>query len=203
MTKTEDLIPQQIQARLLSAACFCFICLVFFFTPPAESAGMFSPGGGQINITAQRMVMQSDRNMAEFIGEVNATQADTSVRSESLKIFYKSGANSDMQEGGVNEDAIRQVIATGSVVIDFQDSTAYCEKAVYTAKDGLLVLTGDTARIESRDSVVTGRKITLNRNTGEMVVNGDKDGRVEAVFQSDSQQAGNKDSRDRSGDAQK
>ena len=203
MTRTKGIIPQQIQARLLSVACFCFIYLVFFYIPPAESAGMFAPGGGQINITAQRMVMQSNRNMAEFIGEVHATQAETAVRSESLKVFYESGTNSDMEKGGVNKDAIRQVIATGSVVIDFQDSTAYCEKAVYTAKDGLLVLTGDTARIEGRESVVTGRKITLNRNTGEMVVNGDKNGRVEAIFQSGARQAENKDSPDRSGDAQK
>lgn len=164
---------------------------------------MFAPGGGEIHITAQRMVMQSDRNMAEFIGEVHATQADTTVRSESLKVFYESGADSDMQEDGVNQEAIRRVTATGSVIIDFQDSTAYCEKAVYTAKDGMLVLTGDTARLEGRDSVITGREITLNRNTGEVVVSGDKNGQVEAVFQSDSEPDGDAGSRDRSNGAQK
>ncbi|MFP3980217.1 MAG: LptA/OstA family protein [Desulfobacterales bacterium] len=203
MTKTEDIIPQQRPANRLSAAGLCLVCLVLFFAAPAQSAGMFAPGGGEIHITAQRMVMQSDRNMAEFIGEVHATQADTTVRSESLKVFYESGADSDMQEGGVNQEAIRRVIATGSVIIDFQDSTAYCEKAVYTAKDGMLVLTGDTARLEGRDSVITGREITLNRNTGEVVVSGDKNGRVEAVFQSDSEPDGDTGSRDRSNGAQK
>lgn len=207
MTKTEGFIPQQKPTRLLSAAGFCLICLicqVLFFVPPAESAGMFAPGGGEINITAQQMVMQSDRNMTEFIGEVHATQADTTVRSESLKVFYESGADSDMQETGVSKDAIRRLIATGSVIIDFQDSTAYCEEAVYTAKDELLVLTGDTARIEGRGSVITGRKITLNQNTGEVVVNGDNDdGRVEAVFQSGSEPNGDADSRGQSNGAQK
>ncbi|MBS3732429.1 MAG: hypothetical protein KGY42_05950 [Desulfobacterales bacterium] len=149
------------------------------------------------------MVMQSDRNVAEFIGEVHATQADTTIRSESLKVFYESGADSDMQEGGVNEEAIRRVTATGSVIINFQDSTAHCEKAVYTAKDGMLVLTGDTARLEGSDSVITGRKITLNRNTGEVVVSGDNDGRVEAVFQSGSEPNGETGSRGRSNGAQK
>jgi len=203
LTKTKGFIPQQIPAHLFLAAGLCLVCLVLFFLTPAQSAGMFAPGGGEINITAQRMVMQSERNVAEFIGEVHATQADTTVRSESLKVFYKSGTDSDMQEGGVNEAAIRRVTASGSVIIDFQDSTAYCEKAVYTAKDGMLVLTGNTARIEGRGSVITGREITLNRNTGEVVVSGDNDGRVEAVFQSGSEPNGDTGSRGRSNGAQK
>ncbi len=142
---------------------------------------MFDPGGGEIRITSDRMIMQTGGNAVEFTGNVRAVQDETTVRSKQLKIFYKSGAVSD-QDAGMDEDAIERIDAAGDVIINFEDTTARADKAVYTAGDGLLKLYGLPACLEKKESVITGRQITMNRNTGEVVVDGNNQGRVEAVF---------------------
>lgn len=143
---------------------------------------MFDPGGGEIRIKSDRMKMQTGGDSAEFTGNVHAVQGDTSVRSDRLKIFYRSGANPGQQEDGMTEEAIERIDAGGNVIIDSRDTTATAEKAIYTSQDGLLKLFGLPARIESSDSVITGKEVTMNRDTGEIEVHGDDSDRVEAVF---------------------
>lgn len=177
-------------AVLLKAACLSLLslCVLSIAPAPARAAGIFQPGSGQIKITSEQMVMQTGKHFAEFIENVHATQKDTSVRSDRLKVYYKPGTDTGTQEGGLDKNAIERIVATGSVTIDFEDRRAVCEKAVYTAKDNLLTLSGNKPRIESKGNMVTGSKITLNQETGEIVVTGDKQERVEAVFQSESEQ---------------
>lgn len=186
-------------AVLLKAACLSLLSLCVISIAPARAAGIFQPGSGQIKITSERMVMQTGKHFAEFIENVHATQKDTSVRSDRLKVYYKPGTDTGTQEGGLDKNAIERIVAIGNVTIEFQDRRAVCGKAVYTAKDNLLILSGNNPRIESKGSMVTGREITLNQETGEIVVTGDKQERVEAVFQSESEQASGETEQSQSG----
>lgn len=184
-----------------------WICLALAPALPCRaqqaSKPMFDPGGGEIRINSDRMKMQTGENTAEFTGNVHAVQDNTSVRSDTLKIFYRSGADPGAQQAGMSEDAIERIDAEGDVIIDFEDTTATGEKAVYTAEDGLLKLYGLPARIESSESVITGKEITMNRNTGEMEVHGKDKDRVEAVFKPASDSGSDKSGQSGSGNTDK
>ncbi|MCF8025089.1 MAG: hypothetical protein K9K82_06340 [Desulfobacteraceae bacterium] len=188
----------------LFAAWLCIVLATTLPCPAQQPSGqVFDPGGEEIRITSDRMIMQTDNNIVEFIGNVNALQGKTSVHSKRLKIFYRSGAASGVQEGGMSQDAIKRLEALGEVTINFKETTATSETAVYTAENGLLELSGDPARLETGENVITGKTITMNRNTGEVVAHGNKESRVEAVFTPSSKPGRNKSEKPGSGPADK
>jgi len=153
--------------------------------PASETAVVSSQSPSKIHITADRMVSNTRDRYAEFSGNVNAVQGDTTIRADALKIYYKEDADLS-SGGGTQEDLIRQIVATGDVQIRFEDKVAYGDQAVYTSGEGLLVLTGKKARIESEGNYINGEEIVLNRSTGQVSVTGGAGDRVEAVFESES-----------------
>lgn len=62
------------------------------------------------------------------------------------------------------------------------DRKAFADKAVYTAQDEILILTGKTAKLMTGSSFVTGKKITLYRLEDKVIVESDGNNRVEALF---------------------
>ncbi|MGM0452118.1 MAG: LptA/OstA family protein [Thermodesulfobacteriota bacterium] len=166
----------------------CFLLFFFLACPAPATPESQNPSSGEdkIHITADRLVSDQNRQFAEFSGDVRATQGDTVIHSNRLKVFYKSGAD----PGGnskTNDEMIRKIVATGDVDIAFENRTAYSQKAVYTTHNSEVVLSGPGTRIESENNFIDGEKIIWNRRTGEMTVIGGTDKRVEAVFESDSQ----------------
>lgn len=152
----------------------------------AQDAGLFGQKQGQIHITSGRMVMHGGADAVEFTENVCAVQGDTELYSDRLKIFYTSEATARADQSAMDESSIKRIEAEGNVVINMEEKTATGQKAVYTAQDGLLMLTGQRVEIKSADSVISGKKVTLNRHTGEIVVSGNGENRVEAVFESGS-----------------
>lgn len=175
---------------LLQVVFFAALAALLALLPAATSAQTApeTAGGQKIHITAERLVSDQNRQYAEFTGDVRATQGETLIESDRLKVFYKGGADlSGEQAAG---EVIKKIVATGHVTIDFEDKTAYSEKAVYTAQNGELVLSGPDTRIESKSNYIHGEKIVWNRNTGEITVIGGTDKRVEAVFESEEENPG-------------
>jgi lipopolysaccharide export system protein LptA len=186
----QDKNPDNYSARALQCLMIILAGLVFIliYTPGlyAQNPGLFDQKQGQIRITAERMVMDGSSDVVEFTENVCAVQGDTKLYSDQLKIFYISGATARPDQGAMDENSIKKIEAEGNVIINMEDKTATGQKAVYTAQDGLLTLTGKRVEIKSADSVISGKKVTLNRQTGEIVVSGNGDDRVEAVFESGS-----------------
>ena len=81
--------------------------------------------------------------------------------------------------------SVKEIIATGNVKIEFEDKTAQCEKAVYLTTSNSLILTGEESRLQSENSYITGNKITVFQDTGQIIVDGSNEKRVNAVFQPD------------------
>jgi lipopolysaccharide export system protein LptA len=151
----------------------------------AQNPGLFQPDKGRIHITSDKMVIKSNENSAEFIGKAHAVQGKTEIKSDRLKIFYKAEEGAQPGQSGMSESRIRRMEAEGSVVIHTDEQTATSQKAVYTADDGLLTLTGERVEIKNNGNTIVGRKVTLQRETGEIVVSSDAGKRVEAVFESE------------------
>lgn len=136
--------------------------------------------GQPVVITADRLLADMNGRAAEFVGQVRAAQEGTVITAARLKLVYASPAEGTAADA--DEAAIERIEASGEVVIRFEDRVAEADRAVYTTADRVLVLTGETARLTSGPNVVTGGRITFERDTDRLTVEKVPGGRVEAVF---------------------
>lgn len=129
-----------------------------------------------IHIVSERMEGNTKEKWVEFIGNVMATQDDTVIQAERLKIFYVATNN-------VHADAnsIKKIIADGHVKIVTGIKTATGDQAVYTADDHVLILTGNS-KAWSGENIVSGSKITLFLDEDRSIVESDAEEQVEATF---------------------
>ncbi len=160
--------------------CLCFLLLFFLLTDASagddEKKTVETP---DIHVTADRLVSDRNAKYAEFSGRVVAIREDAKLTCSNLKIIYneeKSG-DADQQSGGVDK-----MIATGNVRLVFEDKIAVAERAVYTAADDSIVLTGGDPKVTGGSSYITGEKITLYRTSGKVLVDSGTSKRVEAMF---------------------
>lgn len=165
------------------------LALIFFSTGrqtsgqnPADSPNADQPKE-KILIVADMLTSNSEARFAEFVGNVRATQGDTVITSDRLKIFYSENlAESRSPSGG--ESAIERIVAAGNVRISFDNRVATAQQAVYNTESKTLVLSGPRSKIVSGADSITGEKITYNRLDGRITVESSSDSRVEAVFHS-------------------
>ena len=175
--------------RLLTGA--AALVLVVWGMRLAASAQ--DPGGSQgtaeqkekINVVADLLTSDSEARFAEFIGNVRATQGDTVITSDRLKIFY-SERLADSKNPPAGESAVKRIVATGNVKISFDNRVATAQEAVYNSEAKILVLSGSPAKITGGTDSITGEKITYNRSDGRITVESGRNSRVEAVIHSGS-----------------
>ena len=137
----------------------------------------------KIHIIADKLISDNEHDYAEFIGNVRATQQDTVITADRLKIFLKKNPeNKGASEVGT--ESIDKIIASGNVKINFDNKVAVTRQAVYNTETEVLVLLGDDSKIISGKDSISGEKITLYRTTGGITVESSKDKRVEAVLYS-------------------
>jgi lipopolysaccharide export system protein LptA len=174
--------------RLLTVGAAALV-LVFFLANRQASAQnpVRSPDADRqkekIHIVADLLTSDSEARFAEFIGNVRATQGDTVITSDRLKIFYSESlaASKNLSAG---ESAIKRIVATGNVKISFDNRFATAQEAVYNTETKILVLSGSHSKITSGTDSITGEKITYNRSDGRITVESGRNSRVEAVFHS-------------------
>ncbi len=134
-----------------------------------------------IHVTSDRLYSDSKTRWAEFVGNVRASQGNTVITADRLKIYYKS-ALSTAASKGPGEESIQRLESSGNVVIRFDNRVAKADKAVYITDSRILILTGPNASITSGKNTISGEKITFYRKDGRIRVEGGKKGRVEAFF---------------------
>ncbi|MEJ2656250.1 MAG: LptA/OstA family protein [Desulfobacterales bacterium] len=139
-----------------------------------------------IHITSDKMISDNKAGYAEFIGNVTATQKDTVITTDRLKVFFKRNL---AKKGAlsVDEESIHEIIAKGNVKIKFDNRVAVSQQAVYNTETMVLVLTGEDSRIISGKDSISGEKITFYRKNGRVNVESGSKKRVEAVFYSGQQ----------------
>ena len=135
-----------------------------------------------IRITADKLVTDDKAHSAEFSGNVTAIQGEVKVTAQRLILFYGSQSK---KQAGMDMNSIERMVASGRVRINFDNRLAVSEQAVYTTNDRKLVLTGPGSQVTSGRNIITGSKITFNRNDGSVVIEGDPKNKVEAEIHSD------------------
>jgi len=137
----------------------------------------------KIHVVADLLTTNSEARFAEFVGNVRATQGDTVITSDRLKIFY-SERLAESKNPSAGEGAVKRIVATGNVNISFDNRVATAQEAVYNTESRILVLSGPHSKITSGTDSITGEKITYNRADGRITVESGRNSRVEAVFHS-------------------
>jgi lipopolysaccharide export system protein LptA len=148
-----------------------------------KAAGTADGQEQRIHITADRLVVETTANTAEFIGNVNASQEDTRITCDRLKIYYKEASGTEEEQTLPTQTAaLKKLLADGNVIIRLDDKVAVTDQAVYLTDTEVLILTGPGSKITSNNNSVSGDKITLHRLDNRMEVDGSTDKRVEAIL---------------------
>lgn len=139
-----------------------------------------------LNVTSDRMVAEKAAKVVTFTGNVVAERENSTLNADQVEIFFAESSGEDAEEntgpdGGENRK-IEKIIATGHVVYTSQQRKAFADKAVYTAEDETLVLTGEAPRLTTENSFIEGEKITLFQKTDQVVVERGDNRRVNALL---------------------
>jgi len=134
-----------------------------------------------IRITADTLIAEVDAGEIEFVGNVKATQAESVITADRLKILY------DPETFKINTSeektkSIEKIIATGHVRIVYDNIIAETDKAEYTIISDVLVLTGEQSKIIQKGHSIAGRKFTLHRSDGKLIVESSEKTRVKAIY---------------------
>ncbi|MEA3415084.1 MAG: lipopolysaccharide transport periplasmic protein LptA [Thermodesulfobacteriota bacterium] len=165
-------------------AILLFVCVFkLFFAYADNSTTNPEKDSNKIHITSDKLIADNEAMLAEFIGNVVAIRGTDVITADRLKIFYKKGVDKK-EKPAAGEEMIKKIVANGNVVIKFDDKVARAQQAVYTAKTGIIVLTGPNSKVTSGNNFISGEKITMYRSDDRMIVEGGKEKRVEAVFYS-------------------
>ena len=162
----------------------CFLMHVAYANDTSRNPKKISPGeNGAIHITSDKLIFDNKAGYAEFMGHVKATQEESVITSDRLKIFYKKNI-ANKGSLSVSDESIHKIVAKGNVEIKFDNRVATAQEAVYNTETMVLVLSGNNSKIISENDSISGEKITFYRIDGRISVESGNKKRVEAVFYS-------------------
>jgi lipopolysaccharide export system protein LptA len=135
-----------------------------------------------IHINADRLISNIEDGWAEFTGNVCVTRESLTIKSNSLKIYYKElfkGQN----KPATGQELIEKIIATGNVHIKSDELVAISHQAIYTKETGIIILSGHDSKVISKNNSIAGSQIILYMDEERIKVTGSGTNRVEAEFQ--------------------
>ena len=139
-----------------------------------------------VNVTSDRMVAEKTARLVTFTGNVVAERENSTLNADQVEIYFAESTENETEENAGKEDGqkskIEKIIATGNVVYTSEKRKAFADRAVYTAEDETLVLTGEAPRLTTENSFIEGEKITLFQKTDQVVVERGNNRRVNALI---------------------
>lgn len=135
-----------------------------------------------IEITADNLEVEQERQIATFTGNVDAVQGELVLKADKLVVHYR--------QEGKTENNVSRIVAEGNVFLASPDSTAQGDRGVYDVDKDTMVLTGNVV-LTRDDNVLRGDFLTINLATGKSRMesraavagaNAPESGRVRALF---------------------
>jgi len=154
----------------------------------AEGASLRRPA--VVRIGSGEMVYSDAERAAEFTGGVNVQSADGVMRGRKA-IAYLQPAKESKGAGSRGEQdllggAVERVVVNGSIEIEQSGRRATGDRLIYTAADGIFVLTGTDTQppkvVDAARGTVTGRELRFRQQDASVVIsNGDASGAGQRV----------------------
>jgi lipopolysaccharide export system protein LptA len=161
--------------------------------------------GGKTNVTrvaSRELVYSDEARKAEFSGGVLVESADGTMRGQQAVVYLQAagagkttqtssagkgdsskvaGKAGSAQTGGFMGGSVERMVATGQIEMEQPGRRATGEQLVYTASDGMFVLTGTTAVlpkvVDQQQGTVTGTSLRFHEGDENVVVsNGGESG---------------------------
>jgi lipopolysaccharide export system protein LptA len=139
-----------------------------------------SPNKGPIDITGDSMEVHDPQHLIIWKGRVEALQAPDRLRSDLLNIYYKAApktpgapkpAAGAQAAPGADFGAIDRMEAIGNVYFVTPTDIAKGDKAIYTADNQTIVITGDVVLTRGED-VGRGSRLVIDIATGNSTLEG-------------------------------
>ncbi len=163
-------------------------------TATSSTAGgvKFGQPGQPIDISAQQTQVFQQEQRVVYIGEVEAIQGATRLRTPQLTLWYNNnnavktpGAPQPPRNSANPSGAINRMEATGPVYYVTATQSAKGDHGSYTAADNTIILTGNVILTQDKN-VSTGDKLVIHQDTNTADLTTDKaGGRVRGVFYND------------------
>ncbi len=149
-----------------------------------------APGGGPMDITADRFDLYDAQKMATYKGRVEILQGQNRMRADQVNVFYRSSspaAGPKPAPGAAPAGAVSDIDhleATGNVYFVTPTQTVRGDKAVYTQATDTILVTGNVVLAQG-ENVMRGERLTVQVKAGTSQMDG---GRVRALVYPDKKQ---------------
>jgi len=159
--------------------------LVSTSAPSAEKAGATSKSDvlrrpAVVRIASHEMTYSDESRMADFSGGVRVDSSDGVMRGHQATAYLEGLQTKAVNNTVSNADAdflggsVERVVVSGAIEIDQQGRRASGERLVYTASDGLFVLTGTPGApprvMDQVRGTVTGAELRFRASDESVVV---------------------------------
>jgi lipopolysaccharide export system protein LptA len=149
-----------------------------------------APGGKAqreqpIEINADTLEVQQDKQVAIFTGNVDAVQGELRLKADQLKVWYRQGEKGEKGEkaaaagAATPAGAIVRIDAIGRVFVSSPTQTAQGDVGVYDVDSRVITLTGRVV-VTQEQNVVRGDRLVMNLDSGQAKMDGQ--GRVHGLF---------------------
>jgi lipopolysaccharide export system protein LptA len=122
-----------------------------------------------IEITADRLEVLQQQQLATFSGNVDAVQGDLVLSADQLRVYYDQAdapAGAAAAGGG---RAIRRIEAVGNVFVTSPRETAAGEFGIYDVATSLITLEGQVVLTQD-DNVIRGQRLEVDLASGRSQV---------------------------------
>ena len=132
-----------------------------------------------IDITANTAEVQGSKCLAIWRGSAEALQAKARLRADTISVYsHPKGTSAGGQPDCGSTD---RIVAEGHVYYVTADQRARADRAVYSASEDQIVMTGDVVVVQGQN-VSRGNKLTIKVSTRQAVMDAPSGGRVRAVI---------------------
>ncbi|MBF0302222.1 MAG: lipopolysaccharide transport periplasmic protein LptA [Desulfamplus sp.] len=139
----------------------------------------------KLHVTSDNMLAEKESSIITFSGNVVAKQGDSVIKADKISVILFTAKEKKTNPSNMKQE-IKSLTASGNVKLSSANRTASADQAVYTSTDQKIVLTGGSnfPRVMTGESYITGKTIILFQDSGKVIVEGGKEKRVEALFNS-------------------
>jgi lipopolysaccharide export system protein LptA len=113
-----------------------------------------------VDVSAEQLAVNNADGSAVFSGNVVVTQGEMKLAASEVRVSY-----------GTEKNDIRELVASGGVLVTNLGDAVEARDAVYTIASGVIVLTGDVLLTQG-PSAIAGQKLTINLTDGSGVMEG-------------------------------
>jgi len=174
---------------------FASLAITLLLLSRAAAAPLPLSNDAPVDVAADNMIYNSDKNTVSFTGNVEAVRGEFKLWAESLTIFLKNGGkkesagDSSSLAAAMGSTDLERIVAENNVRFKNGTQSGTASKATYLAGPNMLVLEGKPILRDGTNSI-TGNVIRYFVNENRSVVEGGSSQRVHAVFSSNQKKKG-------------